>query len=138
MAAKLEKKGARDILNHAREFAGEAALCRPHFARALIEQGLVSSQKQAFDRYLGQGKSCYQACEWPDFATTVAAIRDAGGVAVLAHPTRYRMTASKLRRMVKDFVEHGGQGLEFVGGSGSKDHQAFLKALCLQHALLAS
>lgn len=138
IARKLEKKGAKNVLEGARAHARGAALSRPHFAQVLIDQGMLSTQKQAFDRYLAQGKPCYQATDWPDIAEAVNLIKRAQGIAVLAHPTRYKMTASKLRRLVSYFAESGGQALEFVGGSATKDKQAFLKSLCQQHQLMAS
>jgi 3',5'-nucleoside bisphosphate phosphatase len=98
----------------------------------------VKDTKQAFDRYLGQGKSCYQLTEWPDVGEAVQWIKQAGGKAVLAHPMRYKITATKLRRLVAYFAENGGDALEFVGGTGNKDSQQFLKLLCESHKLIAS
>lgn len=138
VAQKLEKQGFANALAGARSFAKGEMIGRPHFAEFLVDAGYVKDTKQAFDRYLGQGKSCYQATAWPDIAEAVAWIKAAGGKAVLAHPTRYKMTATKLRRLVAYFVEHGGQALEFVGGAGNKDSQQFLTSLCKEHGLMAS
>ncbi len=138
IAAKLEKKGFKGALERARAIAGKAQIARPHFAEFLVQEGHVSDYKQAFDRYLAQGKPCYQSTDWPDIAEAIAVIKEASGIAVMAHPTRYKMTATKLRRMVAYFVESGGQALEFVGGSGFQDAQAFIKELCLEHHLMGS
>lgn len=138
IADKLEKQGFLNALEGARVFAKEGVIGRPHFAEFLVANGHVKDMKQAFDRYLAQGKSCYQASAWPDIAEAIMWIHSAGGKAVLAHPTRYKMTATKLRRLVAYFAENGGQALEFVGGAGNKDSQQFLISLCKEHRLMAS
>ncbi len=138
IAQKLEKKDVINAFAEAEKLASGQAIGRPHFAQVLIQQGLVKTQNQAFDRYLGIGKSCYCQSDWPDIADVNAIIKEAGGFSVLAHPTRYKMTASKLRRLVTYFAQQGGDALEFVGGSGSKDSQQFLRNLCEEHQLMAS
>lgn len=138
IAQKLEKKGVKNALQEAQQLASGQAIGRPHFAEVLINQGLVKTHKQAFDRYLGIGKSCYCSSEWPDIAEVNRIIKEAGGFSVLAHPTRYKMTASKLRRLVSYFAQQQGDAIEFVGGNGSKDSEHFLRGLCEEHALMAS
>jgi predicted metal-dependent phosphoesterase TrpH len=138
IAKKLEKEGVENAYEGARAVAAGEIIARPHFAQYLIDIEFVKDQKQAFDRYLGIGKSCYQKPDWPDITEVTAAIKGAGGYAVLAHPTRYKMTATKLRRLVAFFVEADGDAIEFVGGAASKDSQQFLKLLCQQHDLMAS
>ncbi len=138
IANKLEKAGVKNALDCAIEVAGKAQLGRPHFAQVLIAQGKVKNHKQAFDRYLAMGKSCYVASEWPSIEEICRVILTAGGVPILAHPTKYKMTATKLRALVKDFTNAGGKALEFSSGQSNKDSQAFLKSLCLEHKLKAS
>jgi predicted metal-dependent phosphoesterase TrpH len=138
MAYKLSKQGINGALEGAKELASGGAVGRPHFAQFLVNNHHVKDFKQAFDRYLGQGKSCYQVTEWPDIAEAIDYIQKAGGQSVMAHPTRYKMTATKLRRLIAYFAENNGQALEFIGSSGSKDSQQFIASLCKEHDLLAS
>ena len=96
-------------------------ISRLHFARALLDEGAVRSIQQAFDRYLTQGKPAYVAAAWPSIAEAVALIHRAGGVAVLAHPGRYRFSGGdwQLDALVEGFVESGGEAIEVVSGSQS-------------------
>ena len=100
---------------------------RPHFAEYLYEQGYVKSVNEAFDKWLGSGKIGDVKTGWPSIAEAVTSITDAGGVAVLAHPLRYKMTFSKLRQLLACFQEAGGQAVEVVGSSMQADKQ---KQLC--------
>jgi len=116
IAEKLTARGFGDVLAAATALAGTGQLGRPHFARVLVAGGHVRDENEAFDRYLGNGKQCYAAADWPELATVVAWIRAAGGVAVVAHPLKYKLTASKLKRLLADFRAAGGEGLEVVSG----------------------
>jgi len=138
IAKKLDKQGIFGSLQGAKSIAQSANVARPHFAQYLVDQGKVKNIKQAFDRYLAQGKPCYQPTQWPNIAEAISLIKSAGGIAVMAHPTRYRITATKLRQLVKDFAEYGGQAIEFIGGSNHKDSEKFLTELCQTHRLWAS
>jgi 3',5'-nucleoside bisphosphate phosphatase len=85
---------------------------RTHLARALCELGLAEGVQQAFDRWLKRGRPGYVAAEWPALETAVQRIRGAGGIPVLAHPHRYRMSHGVLRELVAEFKDAGGLGLE--------------------------
>ena len=124
---------------------GALAIChdigqigRPHFAQYMVSQGFVKSEKQAFDKWLGNGKLGDVKSHWPSIEEVVSAIVSAGGVAVLAHPLRYKMTFSKLRRLVSHFTEVGGQAIELVGHQVSPDKQKQLNKLAVDHQLAAS
>ena len=85
---------------------------RTHLARALCELGIAAGVQQAFDRWLGRGRPGYVAARWPTLETAVQRIRGAGGIAVLAHPHRYRISHGVLRELVAEFSQAGGSGLE--------------------------
>ncbi len=87
-------------------------MTRAHYARYLVQIGKVSNDNQAFKKYLSQGKSCYVKTEWCDIPSAIDVIHQAGGVAVLAHPLRYDMTAKKIRQLIADFAIWGGDALE--------------------------
>lgn len=96
-------------------------ITRTHFADFLLSQHHVSTQQEAFDRYLGKGKPAYVSTTWASLEEAIAWITGAGGIAVLAHPIRYKLTASWMRRLLSAFKEAGGQGIEVVYGSSSSD-----------------
>lgn len=106
IAERLIKKGvSADILDQARGIAGDASICRPHFAKALIKSGYVSSAKAAFDVYLGQGKVGDVKADWLDPESVIKTIHQAGGYAVLAHPTKYNMTFTRLRLLLAELKD---------------------------------
>ncbi|OBW94883.1 PHP domain-containing protein [Gallibacterium anatis] len=89
---------------------------RAHYARYLVNIGMVSNEGQAFKRYLSQGKPCYVKANWCDIPTSIEVIHQAGGIAVVAHPMRYQMTNNKIRTLIEDFQQWGGDAVEIAGG----------------------
>lgn len=116
VAEKLEKAvGLPSVFEQVMCLVGEdGQITRPHFAQLLINKGKVKSAKEAFNKYLGQGKAAYVATQWPSVESAVSWITAANGVAVLAHPVHYNLTRSKFLRLVDDFVMAGGQALEVI------------------------
>jgi len=104
---KLNRLGI-DIADHdVRRHAGGEMLSRAHVARALIKKGVVRDVDEAFERYLGRGAAAFVPIAAPSSPAVIAAIRESGGIAVLAHPSRGGAAAS-----IDDLVEAGLQGLE--------------------------
>lgn len=116
IASRLAKFGIQGALQGAKVIADGAVLGRPHFAQYLVEQGCVKSVNEAFKKYLGAGKPGDVKNIWPELSEVVEWIRSAGGVAVLAHPSKYKMTRTKLCALVSDFSECGGQAMEVSSG----------------------
>lgn len=116
ISERLARAGVANALEGARGIAGEAVIGRPHFAHFLVASGVVSSVNQAFKKYLGAGKPGDVKSLWPGMDTAIGWIRAAGGVAVLAHPDKYKLTRTKLRALVADFAQAGGQAMELVSG----------------------
>lgn len=113
---KLEKAGLPGALAGARRLAGSSLITRNEFARWLVEQGVVKSLDEAFKRYLKQGKPGYVATQWMSLEESIALIHGAGGVAVLAHPLKYRLTTAWLKRIFTDFKAAGGDAVEIISG----------------------
>lgn len=90
---------------------------RTHFARALAERGLVKSVGKAFERYLTFGRPGYVAHLWAPLADAVGWITSAGGVPVVAHPGRYKLSRAEMKLMLNDFKTAGGRAIEVVTGS---------------------
>lgn len=116
MGESLNKKGITGIYERAKELAGNGMITRTHFARALVENGFANDVPSVFKSYLKPGKPGYVRTEWATLEESVDWIKSAGGVAVLAHPGRYKLSASWLRRFLADFKETGGEAIEIVYG----------------------
>jgi predicted metal-dependent phosphoesterase TrpH len=129
IASRLASRGFEGALQGALAQAGDSQLGRPHFAAWMVEQGHVRDHNQAFDQYLGQGKTGDVKTFWPELAEITRWIVASGGVAVVAHPLHYRFTGMKLRRLITDFMAAGGRGIEVLSGRQSVDQIAQLKRL---------
>lgn len=127
-----------DVLDAAVALADGDVPGRPHFARALVEAGVVKDMGSAFNRYLGAGKTGDVRECWPALETVVGWIKQAGGLAILAHPRKYRMTATRLRSLVDDLLTAGGDGLEVLTGGQSAGDTGFLADLARRKQCLAS
>ena len=86
-----------------------------------MSQNHVATQQEAFDRYLAKGKPAYMATIWAEMELAVSWITQSGGVAVLAHPLRYKLTPKWMRRFLTAFKQAGGQGIEVITGRCSLD-----------------
>lgn len=138
IADKLEKYGFTGAYDYASNLAGESQIGRPHFAQFLVDKGYVNSLNQAFKKYLGAGKPGDVKLTWPQMATAIDWIQRAGGVAVLAHPLHYKMTATKLRTLLADFKAGGGQAIEVICGQQNKERTQYLSQLAAQFELMSS
>lgn len=135
---RLEKKGIGGALEGARRLARGEIVSRTHFARFLVEQGHAPSVQEVFRRYLVRGKPGYVPGDWATLEEVVGWITAAGGQAVLAHPARYRLSASRLRRLAAEFRDLGGTALEVLSGSQARDHAIHLAQLARRCGLAAS
>ncbi|MCP4594970.1 PHP domain-containing protein [Neptuniibacter sp.] len=138
IAAQLIKMGLPDLLEDAAAQSGGGSIGRPHFARAMVARKVVSNEQQAFKKYLGVGKKGDVKMEWPSLEEAVSVIRSASGIAVLAHPTKYKMTFTKIREAIADFVAVGGEGIEISYPGVTPDHQFHLIRIAKDNGLLIS
>jgi len=138
IAERLEKEGLKDALEGAKKCAGPAEISRPHFARYMVETGFSKSMEHAFKKHLGAGKPGDIKQLWASMEQVIDWINASGGVAVLAHPYKYKLTRSKLIKLLDDFKEKGGRGMEVLSGNQGKDITEMLRDLATQKNLLAS
>lgn len=130
---RLAKLGFKATYAGACALSGNARPGRAHFARHLVASGMLPSMQEAFTRLLKRGRPAYAATKWPALATGIGWIRAAGGVAVLAHPLHYELTASKLRRLAAAFADVGGEAMEVINGHA--DAEAIETAAALARRL---
>ena len=139
MADGLAKVGLPDALEGALRYVSNPDLVsRTHFARWLVETGVCSDTSAVFRRYLTDGKPGFVPHRWAGLGDAVAWITRAGGVAVIAHPGRYRFSVNEEFALFSEFKAHGGQGVEVLTGSHGPADTAKYSEMALEFGLLAS
>ena len=139
MSAGLAAAGIEDAYEGALRYVRNPELIsRTHFARYLVDTGICRDVRDVFKRYLVAGKPGYVPHEWAHLDEAVQWITAAGGVAVLAHPGRYRVGDLKLHELVREFKEAGGVALEVVTSNHSREQVRQFAALALEMELEAS
>lgn len=111
---------------------------RPHFADWMVNAGHVRDRGEAFRRWLGAGRLGDIKQHWPSLEDAVSQLRESGGMAVLAHPWDYGFTRSRLRRLLRDFAQAGGRGIEVVNGRQAPEKVAILAQMSVEFGFLAS
>ena len=135
---RLEKAGIPGAYQGARDLSNGRLISRTHFARFLVKSGHAPEMRKVFQTYLVRGKPGYVPGQWAPLEEAVSWVRSAGGQVVIAHPARYPLTATKRRRLLGEFVEVGGNGLEVVSGSHSRDDNFTMAGYARDFGLLAS
>jgi len=139
MAAGLAEVGIEGAFEGALRYVGNPDLIsRTHFARFLVDTGVCPDTHSVFRRYLSTGNPGYVPHQWAALGPAVRWIRQAGGVAVIAHPARYRFTPIEEYALITEFIAHGGQGMEVITGSHSAAEQVRYTDTALEFDLLAS
>ncbi|HYP69723.1 MAG TPA: 3',5'-nucleoside bisphosphate phosphatase [Variovorax sp.] len=120
MSEDLARVGIRGAYEGALKFVGNPELIsRTHFARFLVEGGYCKDTSEVFRKYLTEGKPGYVPHRWANLKDAISWIQDAGGLAVIAHPGRYKFTANEEYALFLEFKAHGGRAIEVVTGSHS-------------------
>ena len=130
---RLNEIGVRITVEAVLEQAGDAAIGRPHVARALVGEGWAVDLRDAFDRYLGAGRPAFVAKEKLLLSDAIALIHRAGGLAVIAHPAQ-----AGTRERIEPMVRVGLDGVEVRHPSHSAEDQTRLMALVREFDLIPS
>lgn len=139
MADQLAQVGIRGAYEGALKFVGNPALIsRTHFARFLVETGVCRDTSEVFRRFLTEGKPGYVPHRWAALGDAVRWITEAGGMAVIAHPARYKFSANEEYALFSEFKAHGGRGVEVVTGSHSAAEYVTYSAMAQEFELAAS
>ncbi len=139
MAAGLAAVGIEGAYEGALRYVGNPELIsRTHFARFLVETGVCADTSEVFRRFLVEGRPGFVPHRWATLANAVRWITEAGGMAVIAHPGRYKFTPTEEYALFTEFKTHGGRGVEVVTGSHSPADFARYTETALEFDLLAS
>lgn len=137
---RLEKVTKQDPWPEVLALAGNRAegVTRSHIAKWLVDKKIVARQQQAFDHYLKEGKSAFVPLAWADIQQVINSIKASGAQAVLAHPTRYSLSATHIRYMVAMFKSLGGDAIELPSTNEPPATRAMIDQLIAQHELAVS
>lgn len=139
MAAQLAQVGIQGAYEGALRYVGNPELIsRTHFARFLVEAGACKDTSEVFRKYLIEGKPGFVPHRWATLGDAVRWITEAGGVAVIAHPARYKLSANEEFALFSEFKQHGGQAVEVVTGSHSAAEAVSYAAMAQEFGLAAS
>ena len=139
IAAQLEKAGIPGAYEGALKYVGNPDLMsRTHFARYLVEVGVANNTPDVFRKYLTEGKPGYVPHRWASLEQAVGWIKAAGGVAVIAHPGRYKFSATAEGALFDEFKSLGGAAIEVVTGSHTPDQYPEYAELARRYGFLAS
>lgn len=138
MGRRLHKSGIEGAYEGAMELCNGQLISRSHFARFLVDNGYVDDVSKVFKKYLVHGKPGYVQGSWATLEQAVKWIKTAGGQAVIAHPARYPFTRTKLRNLIGEFKELGGEAIEVVSGNYTKDNCFTMARHAMDFELLGS
>ena len=138
IALGLRRAGITDALEKTQELSKTDMITRTHFAQMLIREGYCKDMKSVFRRFLTGKKPGASRVEWRSFDEVVGWIHAAGGLAVIAHPFRYRMTQTKIKNMLFDFKEVLGDGVEVVTATSTDEEITLSSQWAKEYKLLSS
>jgi predicted metal-dependent phosphoesterase TrpH len=139
MSEGLAQVGIHGAYDGALKYVGNPELIsRTHFARFLVESKVCADTSEVFRKYLVEGKPGFVPHRWATLRNAVGWIVDAGGLAVIAHPARYKFSANEEYALFSEFKAHGGRGVEVVTGSHSAADALRYTETALEFELLAS
>ena len=139
MADGLARAGIGGAYEGALKYAGNPELiARTHFARFLVDTGVCSSTHEVFRKFLVEGRPGFVPHGWATLGNAVGWITQAGGMAVIAHPGRYKFTPTEEYALFTEFIAHGGRGVEVVTGSHNTSDYVKYADMAIEFGLLAS
>lgn len=139
MGESLARAGIHGAFDGALKFAAnEQLLSRTHFARHLVESGHAKDVRDVFRKFLTPGRPGYVHHDWASLGDAIDWIRAAGGQSVLAHPGRYKVNATRLRALLAEFRDSGGEAIEVVTSSHTEGQFTEFAGYALRFGFLAS
>lgn len=138
MCERLTKGGMPISYEELEEAFPDSVITRAHFARMLVKKGYVSSNKEAFDRFIGDGKPYFVTRKKKSPMRAIEIVRHAGGFPILAHPMQYKMGKDTLDSFVGMLKDSGLTGIEAVYSTHTPADERQIRALADKYDLLIS
>ena len=138
MVGKLQELGLPVAFQRVRAIAGDATIVRPHIAQAMVEAGVVATEKEAFERYIGDGGPAHVAKHALDPVNAVALIDGAGGVCALAHPGMWGDQSSVPVELIERMAAAGMRGLEVDHPDHTPEMRERYRTLAAELGLIAT
>lgn len=136
--AKLNEMGYDMTMEEAEQAASGDIVGRPHIAKVMLDKGYVRSIKEAFDRFLGDGKPAFFKKDKLTPEEGIRHIRNAGGVPVLAHPIHLNLRWEKLDGLLGQLKQAGLAGMEVYYVDNTENDTGTLLRLAIKHDLIAT
>jgi len=135
---KLRKSGLDNFSEELKQLVTGEVICRSHMAQLLCNEGIVKDFQKAFKSYLGKKKKAWVPVQWQDMSVVIERIKCAGGEAVLAHPSKYKLSPNRLGLIIDEFVKAGGSAIEIAYPGLNPSDRARLIRQIEKHQLLVS
>jgi hypothetical protein len=138
MVAALQKEGFPITMEALTAENPDCVITRANIARFLFEHGYIKSRQEAFDKYIGDGCRCYVNRFKVSPMEAVSLIKQAGGVAILAHPLLYHFSSIRLQQLIDDLKAVGLDGIEAIYSTYTPGEEQLVKKLARENDLLIS
>lgn len=138
MGRRLAQHHIANAFEGASQLSNGQVVTRTHFARFLVQQGFASNEHQVFEHFLTCNKPGYVLSQWAEIEEAIYWITQANGLAVLAHPGRYKLNPKGLRQLIGIFKDAGGSALEVVSSSHSPENTLIIAKLANEFGLMSS
>ena len=134
----LQKVGIENAYKKARSLSKTKYITRTHFAQMIILEGICQNIPSVFKKYMTGSKPGAVKVDWASSVEVINWIHQSGGLAILAHPLRYKLTLNKIKKLVYELKEIGLDGIEIVNSFSSLDDIAKSKKIADEYELLYS
>ena len=138
MCEKLSSIGLHITIEEVAANAGGEIITRAHFANVLLQKGYIAKKEDAFSRYISPGLPGYVERELLTPALCIQTIKEAGGAAILAHPTLYGLGMEQLEELCEELIPYGLDGIECQYSTYSPAETKAITALAEKMDLLPS
>lgn len=138
MCANLRMAGIQITMEDLLAGSKDAVITRAHFAKYLLNNGYVSSMKEAFTKYLSPSGPYYVSREYLTPKDAIDLIKNAGGIPILAHPLLYHLSPNQLDALVSSLTSFGLEGIEAIYSQNSGLDESYLRSLARKYNLCVS
>jgi len=134
----LAKVGIENAYEKTQSLSKTKYITRTHFAQMMIKENICNNLQSVFKKYMTGNKPGAVKVDWASSVEVINWIHQSGGLAILAHPLRYKLTLTKMKKLVSELKEIGLDGIEIVNSFSSLDDIAKSKTIADEYELLYS